>query len=111
MSNAARNISCMSPRLALLALDAAAGGVGGACVVEAVSNVVTVDASNEIAVGICAGIHERQDDEASEDCLRMLGSALLRAQGSFAIKGSTCMVASSTINVCLISFSAHISNH
>ena len=41
----------MSPRLALLALDVAVGGVGGACIVEAVSSVVTVDASSETAVG------------------------------------------------------------
>ena len=45
----------MSPRLALLALDAVAGGVGGACTVEALSNVVAVDAFNEKAVGIALG--------------------------------------------------------
>ena len=65
--------------------------------VEAVSNVVTVDASSEMAVGIWTGIHERQDDEALENCLRILGSARLRAKGSSLIRGSTCMVASSAI--------------
>ena len=87
----------MSPRLALLALDVAVGGVGGACIVEAVSSVVTVDASSETAVGTWTGIHERQDDEAPEVCLRTLGSARFLAHGSAVIRGSTCMASSSAI--------------
>ena len=87
----------MSPRLALLALDAVAGGAAGACTVKALSNVVTVDAFNEIAVGICTGIHERQDEEAPEDCLRLHGLARLCAHGPSTVKGSTCTAVSSAI--------------
>ena len=70
----------------------AAGSCAGVpCAVDAVSNVLTVEAPSDAAVGICTGTHEPQDDEALDEFRLICLSAAGRAHGSAVSNGSTFM--------------------
>ena len=69
----------------------AAGSAGVPCTVDAVSNVLTVEAPSDAAVGICKGTQEPQDDEALDEFRLICLSAAGRAHGSAASNGSTFM--------------------